>query len=63
MHPFQLNEFLSSGKVASTSQEHQLIEDLLSLMMGIEGMYITVQPPAKHYDAPEFTVDPSVGMS
>ncbi|XP_069970961.1 gamma-tubulin complex component 2 isoform X2 [Penaeus vannamei] len=51
------------GKVASTSQEHQLIEDLLSLMMGIEGMYITVQPPAKHYDAPEFTVDPSVEPS
>ncbi|XP_042231927.1 gamma-tubulin complex component 2-like isoform X4 [Homarus americanus] len=51
------------GDVASTSQEHQLIEDVLSVMMGVEGMYITVQPPAKHYDAPEFTVDPSVEPS
>ncbi|MPC98871.1 Gamma-tubulin complex component 2 [Portunus trituberculatus] len=49
------------GNIASTSQEHQLIEDVLNVMMGIEGMYITVQLPAKHYDPPQFTVDTSVG--
>ena len=50
-----------TGNIASTSQEHQLIEDVLNVMMGIEGMYITVQLPAKQYDPPQFTVDTSVG--
>lgn len=31
-------------------------------MVGVEGTYITVTLPAKHYDPPIFTVDPSVGM-
>ncbi|XP_050723249.1 gamma-tubulin complex component 2-like isoform X1 [Eriocheir sinensis] len=51
------------GDIASTSQEHQLIEDVLSVMMGIEGMYITVQLPAKSYDPPQFTIDVSVEPS
>ncbi|KAG0715937.1 Gamma-tubulin complex component 2 [Chionoecetes opilio] len=51
------------GNIASTSQEHQLIEDVLYVMMGIEGTYITVQLPAKHYDPPQFTVDMSVEPS
>ncbi|XP_063878278.1 gamma-tubulin complex component 2-like isoform X2 [Scylla paramamosain] len=51
------------GNIASTSQEHQLIEDVLNVMMGIEGMYITVQLPSKHYDPPQFTVDTSVEPS
>ena len=57
-----INDLTSfTGNIASTSQEHQLIEDVLNVMMGIEGMYITVQLPVKHYDPPQFTVDTSVG--
>lgn len=48
------------GEVPCSSQEHLLIEDLLSRMAGNEGIYITVEPASNSYDPPKFTVDPSV---
>ncbi|XP_066974838.1 gamma-tubulin complex component 2-like isoform X2 [Macrobrachium rosenbergii] len=51
------------GDVPSLSQEHQLIEDLLHLMMGVEGIYIKGEPAANSYDPPEFIVDSSVDPS
>ncbi|KAK7085564.1 Exportin 7 [Halocaridina rubra] len=51
------------GEVPCSSQEHKLIEDILHLMMGIEGIYITVEHPLNSYDPPKFTVDPTVDLS
>lgn len=48
------------GEINSVGQEHELIEDVLSLMLGFEGSYITVHLPSQTHHPPTFTIDPSV---
>ncbi|KAK7053493.1 hypothetical protein SK128_006346, partial [Halocaridina rubra] len=48
------------GAVPISSQEQQLLKDILNLMMGLRATYITVKLPENSYDPPEFTVDPTV---
>ncbi|XP_076059068.1 gamma-tubulin complex component 2-like isoform X2 [Oratosquilla oratoria] len=51
------------GDVSVSSQEYQLLEDVLSVMLGIDGTYITVKPSGKPHLPPTFTVDSSVEPS
>ncbi|MCL4126577.1 UNVERIFIED_CONTAM: hypothetical protein GTU68_045281 [Idotea baltica] len=51
------------GDLGIGTQEYHLIEDILSLMTGCQGTYITVRITDNIHESPTFVVDPSVEPS
>ncbi|KAB7505275.1 Gamma-tubulin complex component 2 [Armadillidium nasatum] len=51
------------GELVVSAQEYYLIEDILLLMTGCQGTYITVQKSKNKDEFPTFVIDPSVEPS
>nr|XP_018897203.1 PREDICTED: gamma-tubulin complex component 2-like [Bemisia tabaci] len=48
--------------VPQSTQDYYLVDDVLSLMLGCNGKYITVEPPSVPYELPTFSFPPNTDV-